>query len=239
MTNHSNKIPAPARLPSEPLAGTPLALTLREQLTQRSALLVIDMQNDFTSDKGLIAQRGRDPALARGIIDKINGLVDAARRAGKLIVWVETAHSFLEALPNYLSVHLRGLPKEQWTADQLLVSEGGKGADWHADIRPRLPDEPLITKHMYSAFRGTRLSQILDAHRIRTLVLAGCNTNVCIHSTATDAFFDGYYPVLCEDACATSDAALHDAFISTHRNFYGLTAASQEIEADWRGVHPA
>lgn len=233
MTNHSNTMSGAARLPNEPLADTPLALTLREQLAQRSALLVIDMQNDFTSDKGLLAQRGRDPMLARGIIDQVNALVEAARRADKLIVWVETAHSFQDTLPNYLSVHLRDLPPEQWTADQLLVSESTKGADWHPDITPRRPNEPLITKNMYSAFRGTRLSQILDAHGVRTLVLAGCNTNVCIHSTATDAFFDGYYPVLCEDACATSNAALHDAFINTHKHFYGLTATRQEIEENW------
>lgn len=234
MTHPSSKSPGGGPLPNKPIDGTRLALTLPEQLKdQPSALLVVDMQNDFISATGLLARRGRDPVLTRGIIAKVNLLVDSARRAGKLIVWVQTAHSFQEALPNYLSVHLRDLPEEQWTHDQLLVSEDSHGAQWHADITPRLPGEPLITKNMYSAFRGTQLSQILVAHRIRTLVLAGCNTNVCIHSTATDAFFDGYYPVLCEDACATSDAALHDAFIRTHRIFYGLTATLQEIEANW------
>src|SRR5690606_31420470 len=105
MTNHSNTKSGAARLPNGPLADTPLALTLREQLAQRSALLVIDMQNDFTSDQGLLAQRGRDPMLARGIIDQVNALVEGARKADKLIVWVETAHSCQDALPNYLSVH--------------------------------------------------------------------------------------------------------------------------------------
>jgi nicotinamidase-related amidase len=221
-------------LPAGPLGHVTPAFTLQDQLKgQRCALLIIDMQNDFTSESGLLAQRGRDPALARGIIDKVNQLVDIARQAGQLVVWVATSHSFQEALPNYLAVHLRDLPENKWTPEQLLVSEGAEGAEWHKDITARLPAEPLVTKNMYSAFRGTRLKQILDANGIRSLVLAGCNTNVCIHSTATDAFFDGYYPILCEDACATSSVEIHDAIISTHRIFYGLTATVKQIEGQW------
>jgi len=234
MTRPSNNTAGASRLPDGPLADARLVPTLSGQLKdQRSALLVIDMQNDFVSRTGLLARRGRGPARVREIIPAINRLVGIARRAGKPVVWVQTAHSFHEALPNYLSVHLRDLPEEQWRHGELLVGEGSQGAQWHADIVPRLSGELLITKNMYSAFRGTRLSQILDAHGVRTLVLAGCNTNVCIHSTATDAFFEGYYPVLCEDACATSSAELHNAFISTHRAFYGLTGTVREIEAHW------
>lgn len=215
----------------------PVALTLEDQLVhQKSALLVIDMQNDFVSDQGLLAQRGYDPILQRAVIDSINHLVGIARNARLPIVWVQTSHSFEEALPNYLSVHLRDLPRERWVHNELLVSESSEGAQWHADMTSRLPDEPVIIKNMYSAFRGTPLKQILDAHQVRSLVLAGVNTNVCIHSTATDAFFDGYYPVLCEDACATSTVEIHDAILRTHRTFYGLTATVSDIARLWTGA---
>lgn len=224
-------------LPSRIGADTKLALSLEDQLAhQKCALLVIDMQNDFVSEHGLLARRGRDPLLQRGVVSRVNELVSKARAAGVLTIWVQTCHSFQEALPNYLSVHLRDMPPENWTHDELLVSEGSEGSQWHDHITPRLQNEPLITKHMYSAFRGTPLKQILDAQGIRTVVLAGVNTNVCIHSTAIDAFFDGYYPVLCEDACATSTTEIHDAILSTHRTFYGLTATSSEIETFWAGL---
>lgn len=224
-------------VPSKIGAGTELALSLEDQLAhQKCALLVIDMQNDFISEHGLLARRGRDPLLQRGVISPVNALVDKARAAGVLTIWVQTCHSFQEALPNYLSVHLRDMPPESWTHDELLVSEGSEGAQWHDQITLRQPNEPLITKNMYSAFRGTPLKQILDAQGIRTVVLAGVNTNVCIHSTAVDAFFDGYYPVLCEDACATSTAEIHDAILGTHRTFYGLTATSSDIESVWASL---
>ncbi|KAA0911314.1 cysteine hydrolase family protein [Pusillimonas sp. ANT_WB101] len=221
-------------LPAGISAGMPLALTLEEQLVrQKSALLVIDMQNDFVSEQGLLARRGLDLMPQRQVIDNINRLVRVAREAGVLVIWVQTSHSFAEALSNYLSVHLRNLPRERWVHDELLVSEGSEGAQWHESIISRLPDEPLLTKNMYSAFRGTSLTQILDAHQVRSLVLAGVNTDVCIHSTATDAFFDGYYPVLCEDACATSTRETHEAILRTHRTFYGLTATLSDIEKLW------
>lgn len=212
----------------------PTSFSLSQQLReQASALLVIDLQRDFTSQDGLLAKRGRDPILPREVIYRVNRLVDVARKAGRLVIWVQTTHSFQEALPNYLAVHLRDLPPSQWTESQLLVSAGRNGAQWHEHVKERLPAEPLITKNMYSAFRGTSLKQVLDAHGVRTLVLAGCNTNVCIHSTASDAFFDGYYVVLCEDACATSSTELHNAFIDTHRTFYGLTATIEEVDVIW------
>lgn len=222
------------KLPANIDAEVPVALTLEDQLVhQKSTLLVIDMQNDFVSDQGLLAQRGYDPVLQRTVTERINHLVNIARNAKRLIIWVQTSHSFKETLPNYLSVHLRDLPRERWVHDELLVSEGSEGAQWHTDMTSRRPDEPLLTKNMYSAFRGTPLKQILDAHQVRSLVLAGVNTNVCIHSTATDAFFDGYYPVLCEDACATSTPEIHDAILRTHRAFYGLTATVSEIKNMW------
>lgn len=236
MIPSSSKTPGESRLPDRPFNEHKLARTLAEQLNgQGSALLIIDMQNDFVSDAGLLARRGRDPAVVRKIIPAVNQLLDVARQAGKPVIWVQTEHSFHEALPNYLSVHLRDLPHEQWRHDELLVSEGSEGAEWHPEILPRRPEELVITKNMYSAFRGTRLSQVLGAQDIRTLVLAGCNTNVCIHSTATDAFFEGYYPVLCEDACATSSPEAHEVILSTHRTFYGLTATLQEVESHWLG----
>lgn len=221
-------------LPASINADVSVALTLEDQLVQqKSALLVIDMQNDFISDQGLLAQRGHDLTLQRTVIDSVNQLVSFARNAKVPVIWVQTSHSFEEALPNYLSVHLRDLPRERWLHNELLVSEGSEGAQWHADITSRLPAEPLLTKNMYSAFRGTPLKQILDAHQVRSVVVAGVNTNVCIHSTATDAFFDGYYPVLCEDACATSTSEIHDAILHTHRIFYGLTATVSDIESLW------
>lgn len=225
-----------SQLPAHPLEGTEIAFSLCQQLQdQCSALLVIDMQKDFVSETGLLARRGADRSQVRAIIPGVNRLIDVARKTGKLIIWVETTHSFQEALPNYLAVHLRNLPAQKWTHGELLVSEGGDGAQWDDDIAPRLPHEPIVTKNMYSAFRGTRLAQILGAHRIRTLVLTGCNTNVCLHSTAIDAFCEGYYPIICEDASATSDTISHETFLQTHRNFYGLTAKSDEIATLWIG----
>src|ERR1700730_7523100 len=75
------------------------------------------------------------------------------------------------------------------------------GADFFADVRP-LATEAIVTKHRYSAFHNTDLETILRANGIRTVVLSGCATNVCVETSAREAFLRDYYVVIAEDGTA-------------------------------------
>lgn len=214
--------------------GPPIRWTLEEQVRQgAAAVLVIDMQVDFVADNGRLARRGLDMSAAQRIIPQVNALVRSARAAKVPVVWVRTSHRFADSPPPYLAIYAPGGRDGDWDEASLPVFEGSAGAEWHPDIEPRRDDEVEVVKRAYSAFYGTPLAQILAAHGIQTVILAGVNTNVCIHTTAADAFFLGLYPVLCSDACATADGAIHDAFMATHRRFYGLTPSVAELAAAW------
>lgn len=220
-----------------PVSGEHIAWTLADQLaTPGCALLIIDMQNDFVGKDGLLARQGKDTTLQRRIIPTINALAALARASAVPVIWIRTSHSHRDSRSNYLAVYTRDLSANRWDPGNLLVYEGSTGGQWHADLTRREPDEVEITKHGYSAFRDTTLHLLLSAQRIRTIVLTGVNTNVCIQSTAADGFYHGYYPILCEDACATADSTLHAAALSTHRTFYGLTATAKEISAQWHAI---
>ena len=201
--------------------------------TTHCAVLVVDMQVDFCADNGLLARRGVDLSPITRAIPRSNALVSLARARQVPIFWVGTEHSFQEALSNYLSVHLGNLPEDKRQEHELLVYAKGEGTAWHPELTSPEPSETVLFKTMYSAFRGTRLSQLLDAQGIRTLLLAGCNTNVCIHSSALDAFFEGYFPILCSDACATADAAAQEPFLETHRRFYGHVVSTEGLTTYW------
>ena len=78
-------------------------------------------------------------------------------------------------------------------------------------MRPQ-PGDPVVTKHRYNAFFNTDLDTILRANAIRNVVLTGVATDVCVGTTAREAFLRDYYAVMVDDGTATfSPSRLHAA----------------------------
>ena len=155
-----------------------------------TALLLIDLQNDYFADDELA--RCRDDLVAA-----CNRLVDRARAAGSLVVEVQTVHA-----PDKSTWALNMLED-----DQGLVLAGTYGAQrldglHHADR--------VVAKTRDSAFHGTELAEVLAAHEVRRLVLTGVSTESCISATATDAYAHDLTVVLVRDATASVQEALHD-----------------------------
>jgi ureidoacrylate peracid hydrolase len=111
--------------------------------------------------------------------------------------------------------------------------EGTWGADFFL-LRPA-PDEPIVTKHHYSGFAGTSLDAILRKHDVRTLVMTGVATNVCVDSTLRDGFFAGYYIVLLEDCVGSNSLAGHNGTVATVRNNIGTVMSSANWMAQLSG----
>ncbi len=91
---------------------------------------------------------------------------------------------------------------------------------WNGDfyqIKPR-PDEAIVTKHRYGAFEGTDLDLILRSRGIRSVIMTGVATNVCVETTARQAFLRDYYVVFTNDCSATFSQAQHDADSVQHRS---------------------
>jgi nicotinamidase-related amidase len=222
------------------LAHTAPFANLREKVDPaHTALLVIDMQNDFIAEGGLVARDGRDTSEARKLGERLPGFLTAARAAGALVVFVRNIYSTDRNF--YLSdswlEHSARQRKGGYTSIP-VCSPGSWEADFYGDVRPG-PNDPIVTKHRYSGFHGTDLDTILRSNGIRTVIVTGVVTNVCVETTAREAFVRDYYVVAPRDGAAAYVQADHDATMSNIERFFGQVSTIDEISTIWRGRNHA
>ena len=166
---------APGR---EPLEAALARLDLRS-----TALLVVDMQNDFCHPDGYYHGIGRSSELIRRAIPPIQVLLEAARRAGLVVAFTRLVHD--PSQPDMPDRHR--IAPGGWAARERRLLPGSWGADVIDDLRPR-PGEYVVDKADYSAFYGTNLEALLRRRGIRSLILVGTVTYACVLHTAFDAF---------------------------------------------------
>jgi len=175
-----------------------------------SAVIVVDMQNDFGADGGMFALAGIDISGIRAAIGPTARTLEAARRAGMTVVYLKMAYqpdlsaagapdspSWLKQLPLRIG---EAATTPDGTASRILIRD-----TWNTDIVPELAPEPgdlVLYKHRYSGFYETELDQILKGRSIKTLVFTGCTTSVCVESTIRDAMFRDYRCLLLADCAA-------------------------------------
>jgi ureidoacrylate peracid hydrolase len=193
--------------------------TIEEQCRpEHTALLVIDMQNDFCAEGGFLQkERGYDVGFAATVADNIRSVVDAAREAGMPVVWVRSIYDYKYLADPHI-VKRRG---------EGCCMEGSWGADFFA-LAPA-PGELIVDKHCYNGFRETTLDADLRSRGIRTLIVTGVATNVCVDSTLREGFFLGYYIVLLEDCVGSNSRAGHEGTLATVRNNIGTVAPSHAV----------
>ncbi len=210
-----------------PIADDALPVTLADKLAPSGcALLVIDMQNDFCAPGGYIDKTmGKDVSAAAAVVAPLQGLLDAARAAQLPVVWVGADYSH-DKLPASMRVKLkaRGITAE-------CCKPGSWGAAWFG-VAPAA-GEPVVHKHSYSGFSQTGLQAVLEALNVRTLVVAGVQTQVCVESTVRDAHSLGYFCVVPQDAVGSHTPALHDATLTNIRFLFGDVCTSADIRSAW------
>jgi ureidoacrylate peracid hydrolase len=209
-----------------------------------AALIVVDMQNDFCAVGGMMSKEGFDVSEAQEMASRLPTLLTAARTAGVLVVFVRNVYStsaeFSPARQNKpANIYLSDAWLEQasrkrkgsYTRRQ-VCTEGSWEGDFYRDVRP-LPGEPVVTKHRYSAFYNTDLDSILRSHGIRTIVLTGVATNVCVETTAREGFVRDYYVVLVSDGTATYSPEDQQATLRNIDRFFGEVATIADIISVW------
>jgi ureidoacrylate peracid hydrolase len=202
-------------------------------LTERSnpkhaALIVVDVQNDFVSPQGSASKRGEDVGAAMAMVPNLLGLIEEARRVGLTIVYIRTTHSEWTDTPSwvYRTSQKSGLS---------TCREATWGAEFYAGISP-LPTERIVIKHRYSAFINTDLNTVLKARNIQSVLVCGVATNVCVETTARDAYMYDYYVTMIEDCSAAYEPKLHLGTLDNMRRHFGLVASSHEIIETWRDL---
>jgi ureidoacrylate peracid hydrolase len=186
-------------------------------------LVVVDVQNDYCHEDGVFGRAGRDLGPIQAAVERLLGLVETARRARVPVIWVRTQHDRWTDSAMWLGRQVR--------AAGAICATGSWGAELYR-VAPA-PDECVVVKHRYSAFVGTRLPVVLRALGRPTLVLAGVTTNVCVESTARDAFMRDWAVVLVEDCAAAVTKAEHDAAVHNVRTYFGRVLDAAAVEEGW------
>ena len=154
----------------------------------QSAVIVVDMQNDFGSNGGMFALAGIDISAIRNAIAPTARVLAAARRAGIGIVYLKMA--FRPDLSDAGSLDgPNRIKHRRLRVGEAIVAPDGKASrilirdTWNTEIVPELApkrDDIVLYKHRYSGFYETDLDSVLKRRSIKSLIFTGCTTSVCV-----------------------------------------------------------
>lgn len=173
----------------------------------KTALIVIDLQDDFLSTTGYFARQGYDPAPLRAILPAVNRLIGACRAAGIRII--HTRQGYREDLADMTAY-------EKWRRKRsgldgttaLIRSSPGFQISSEVDVQPM---DIIVDKTCNSAFTYTDFEHVLRAQGITHLLFSGCTTDVCVHTTLREACDRNFQCLTISDACASGDQYAHEA----------------------------
>jgi nicotinamidase-related amidase len=158
-----------------------------------TALVVIDMQRDFLEPGGFGESLGNDVSQLRRTIEPLRALLTGARAAGLPVIHTREGHrpDLSDCPPAKLS---RGAPSmrigDPGPNGRILI-RGEAGHDIIDELAP-LPGEPVVDKPGKGAFYATSFGELLETKGIRSLVVTGVTTEVCVHTTVREANDRGY-----------------------------------------------
>ena len=199
-----------------------------------SALLVMDVQNDFCAEGGAFDKDGRDVKLLQTMVPTLISFIKRAREAGLPVIFSKSIHSSDGS--HYLSESYVEQATRRSKQRYIACPECKKdswGAEFFQGIDP-LPGEVVITKHRFSAFMDTDLDLILRSKGIRTLIVTGMTTNVCVETTTREGFCRDYYMVVLRDCTSTYSEELHNNALNTIDQVFGEVANSGDVVKCWQ-----
>jgi ureidoacrylate peracid hydrolase len=207
--------------------------TLEEKIDPKhSAVIVVDVQNDFCHPDSPLAQDGRDLTAAQAMVPRLATLIEDARSVGVPVIFIQMVSTDATISEVAKEQRLRTRP---WAdPDDYICREGSWGAEFYL-VGPQ-PGESVVKKHRYSAFVDTDLDLILRSMGIKTLIMTGVATNVCVESTARDGFMRDYYIVFAGDCSACYWPQRHDATLENMDATFGVVADAPDISKVWAGI---
>lgn len=231
---------AAVSLVRRPLAPRPLHFAASPKDLQidlaRSAVVVVDMQNDFCHKDGWFAQKGVSLRATRKPIPLLKKLLPCWREAGGQVVWLNWG---IRADRMNLSptIHFKGKRTEAGVgyAERSPIDRGLSvvTGEWGAQVIDELEVEAAdlsVDKHRLSGFWDNELDSVLRMRGITTLLFVGINTDRCVFSTLQDAAFLGYDCILLKDACSTpSPAYVTRSILFIVEQLHGFVATAQSL----------
>jgi nicotinamidase-related amidase len=199
---------------------------LRERIgPDRAVLLIVDMQNDFVSPEGKMAQFGFEIGSVRETIQPIREVLEAARSSGYPIIHTSMINEVTQNPPSWYAF---------W-GEPAITLPGSWGAAHIEELKPR-EGEAVLTKYTYGAFLGTNLDTMLRRLEVSTILVTGTDLNICAGDTMHQAFAIGYHVVAVSDclACFSRIGREHAEKLKAMglyliENHYGLTVDSTTL----------
>ena len=191
---------------------------------QKTALIVVDMQNQCLRDEGAFVKLGLDITYLKSTLEPVKRLVETCHREGIPIIFTRSV-----LRPDYKDA---GLFAELFpTAREAGAKIAGT---WNVEIVEELAPRPgdyIVDKARYSAFYNTNMEVILHGLGVDTLIVCGVTTEVCVESTLSDAFSRDYHVVLVRDAVAAVDPIRHEGALRTIEYAFGKLVSLEEVTA--------
>lgn len=223
-----------------PPAPIPVTIRAEPQIVtidvRRTAMIIIDMQNDFCAKGGWVDHLGVDYTPDRRPIEPLQGLLPVLRKAGVPVIWVNWGNrpDLMNMPPNQLHLY-------KPTGEGIGLGDPLPGSSAHVlekdswaaavvDALEQQPDDIRVDKHRISGFWDTPLDSILRNLGTKTVMFAGVNTDQCVLHSLTDANFLGYGCILVEDCCATtSPDYCSQATIFNVKKCFGFVTNSADV----------
>jgi nicotinamidase-related amidase len=177
----------------------------------RTALLTVDLQNDFLDPKGAYGRAGQTAAGIAALPPRVKPLADLLRAKGGFFISTQFTLVPAKGGEPLISPHLKQL------RPFLAKGDFQPGAWGHQLVDLLQPADITIEKIAYSAFYMTRLEWVLRKCGIEKLYVAGIVTNGGVATTVRDAHIRDFETVVLEDGCAAFNAETHDTAIAALR----------------------
>lgn len=195
---------------------------------EETALVIVDAQVDFCSAEGKLAQvLGVDVSRIEKSVPNLNAFISYCREKGVKIFWIR-----------------QELIKEKMYESQKnrLLDENGnvwydipdtQGSQWHDTMLKPLESEPVITKYNYCSFKDTTFDLQLKAANIKSLLITGYTTGVCVETTARTGYLNGYNISVLSDCTDAHTEEEYSSALNAIGIFFGWILTSKQIEELW------
>ncbi len=203
---------------------------------QRSAMIVVDMQNAFLKKGGLLDLAGLDITKAPQVISVARETLSVAHTVGLQVIYLQMGYSLdMSTAGGYQSPN----PCKElalclmWNRPEFegkLLIWGTWDADIVEEITP-VPGDIIVRKSRYNGFASTNLDEVLRTRDIKTIFFMGVATNVCVESTLRDAYFHEYWPVVISDATMQAGPfVIQEASLFNIKTFFGWVTSSEKFK---------
>ncbi len=191
-----------------------------------TALVLIEFQNDFTTEGGTLHGAVKDVMDKEHVLDHARQAADAVRAAGGAVL-----HCPITFAPGYgeITAHPYGILKG--VVDSSSFVRGGWGAEICQELTPVEGDIVIEGKRGLDAFGSTNLDFVLRSKGITAVVLAGFLTNGCVESTMRSAYEKGFEVITLTDAVGATSVEEHDSAIKFDYPMFSKPMSTDEFVA--------